>query len=93
MKRMDGEQGTMFYTDAVTDNDVLLCFTTEEEWLSRRQIAERLWRKVTPGLTFRIEVLVRAGSLEKRVLDLANGQVMFWYRKGATCSPVASVAS
>lgn len=85
MKRVDGEQGTMFYTDAVTDNDVLLCFTTEEEWLSRRQVAERLWRKVTPGLTFRIERLVAEGRLERRGLDLLNGMKMFWYRRLPAC--------
>ena len=81
MKRIDAKQGKMFYVQALNDGDVLLAFEQGDEWLSRRQIAERLWRKVTPGLCERLERMVGQGKLEKRVLDLNNGQKMFWYRK------------
>jgi len=81
MQRSDGKQQKMFYTEAIGDNDILLCFASDEEILSRRQIAERLWRKVTPGLCFRIERLVAEGHLEKRIDKLSNGMAMFWYRK------------
>jgi predicted transcriptional regulator len=81
MQRQDAKQPSMFYTAAISDEDVLLCFSTSEEVLSRRQIAERLWRQVTPGLNARIERLVDEGLLHKRVQTLANGRSMFWYNK------------
>jgi len=80
MKKHVEKQQTMFYTAAVTDEDVLLALGKSEDWVSRRQIAERLWRKVTPSLVTRLERLVGEGKLEKHSIDLPNHQVMFWYR-------------
>lgn len=81
MTRTDAPQEHMFYTEAICDEDVLLVFASSEEWLSRRQIAERLWRKVHPALNQRIERLAGEGGLVKGVEILANGREMFWYRR------------
>jgi hypothetical protein len=80
MKRMDAKQGKMFYTADLEDPDILLIFESKEEWLSRRQIAERLWRSVTPGLIGRIENLVATHKLIRKTHPLPNKQVMFWYK-------------
>ena len=79
--RQDTQQEKMFFTRATTDEDVLLVFATKEEYLTRWQIAERLWRKKTPGLISRIERLVNEGRLVKAEDTLANGRVVFWYKK------------
>jgi hypothetical protein len=84
MKRLDAGQGKMFYTSDMTDEDVLLIFESNEEWLSRQQIAERLWRGVTPSLIARIERLVAERKLHKKIHPLPNRQQMFWYRKAPT---------
>lgn len=81
MPRSDLNQSRMFYTQALSDEDVLLCFTSTEEILSRRQIAERLWRKVTPTFVDRLERLVAEGKLHRRADSLKNGLQMFWYNK------------
>jgi len=71
----------MFYTDHLSDEDVLLAFTEPDEWLSRRQLADRVWRKVTPSLSERLERLVGEGKLLKQAIDLTNGMKMFFYQK------------
>jgi hypothetical protein len=81
MPRIDQKQNRMFYTAAISDEDVLLCFSSTDEILSRRQIAERLWRAVTPGLIDRLERLVTEGKLHRREDTLRNGLTMFWYNK------------
>lgn len=71
----------MFYTDAISDEDVLLAFTDADEWLSRRQLADRVWRKVTPSLVERLERLVGEGKLKRQHHQLNNGMMMFFYQK------------
>jgi predicted transcriptional regulator len=71
----------MFYARKLTDEDVILVFTSKQEWLSRRQIAERVWRKVTPDFRARLERLVRENMLQKTIEKLPNGREMFWYRR------------
>lgn len=81
MYRKDKQQQPMFYARKLEDSDVLLAFQTLEEWLSRKQIAERVWRKVTPDFRARLERLVGEGKLTRTVKDLPNGRKMFWYKK------------
>jgi len=81
MRRTDAVQRSMFYVRKLTDEDVLLCFTSGAEWLSRRQIAERVWRKVTPDFRQRLERLTETRKLLKYTEQLPNGREMFWYRK------------
>lgn len=81
MPRVDRKQARMFYTEALSDDDVLLCFSSTDEILSRRQIAERLWRQVTPSFINRLERLVTEGKLHRRADTLRNGLQMFWYNK------------
>lgn len=81
MPRTDAIQRPVFYTRWLQDEDVLLAFVNEEEWLSRRQIAERLWRKVTPHFRARLERLVGQGKLIRTTETLPNGRIMFWYKK------------
>lgn len=79
--RVDPKQEPMFYTSALTDDDILLCFANKQEELTRRQIAERVFRKYTPSLVARIELMVGGGLLAKRQEPLANGKLIFWYRR------------
>lgn len=81
MKRHKNQQGVMFYTGALSDEDVLLAFTEPDEWLSRRQLADRVWRKVTPSFVERLERLVGEGKLLRQQADLRNGMQMFFYQK------------
>jgi len=81
MKRGRDGEGQMFYTDHLSDEDVLLAFTEPDEWLSRRQLADRVWRKVTPSLADRLERLVGEGKLVKQSIDLNNGMKMFFYQR------------
>jgi len=81
MQRIPVKQEKMFYTQAVADEDVLLVFASRSEFLTRRQIAERLWRKVTPGLIDRIERLCRDNFLQKVEGELPNGRKIFWYAR------------
>lgn len=86
MKRKDEVQRPMFYARKLEDSDVLLCFASAGEWLSRRQIAERVWRKVTPDFKARLERLVGEGKLDKSVEILPNKREMFWYKIGGVKS-------
>jgi hypothetical protein len=63
----------------ITDERLLSVFQNTEEWLSRRQIADRLNRKKTPSLIERIERLADEGHLRRAATDLPNGVTMFWY--------------
>lgn len=81
MKRGRDGHGQMFYTDHLSDEDVLLSFTDPDEWLSRRQLADRVWRKVTPSLAERLERLVGEGKLAKQSINLTNGMKMFFYQR------------
>lgn len=65
---------------SLTDDDILRCFENWEEWLSRRQIGERVFRAVTPSFCGRLERMVGEGKLARGVEPLPNGQKMFWYR-------------
>jgi hypothetical protein len=81
MKRSDAPQKALFYSRKLEDEDVLLCFASDEEWLSRRQLAERVWRKVTPDFKARLERLVSEGKLIKTTDVLPNKREMFWYKR------------
>lgn len=82
MGRQDAKQKAMFYTARLSKEDILLCFMSDEEWLTRAQIAERLFRSKSPALITMIEALVDEGELERNVDQFSNGAQMFWYRRG-----------
>jgi len=84
MPRHETTQRPMLYTQPLTDEDVLLVFANADEELSRKEIAERVWRKVTPDFRNRIERLVGQGKLSKDIQDLPNGRQMFWYKRVQT---------
>lgn len=81
MQRPDAVQRPIFYSARLTDEDILLVFTSREEWLSRRQIAERVWRKVTPGFIDRLERICRENFLQRAEYTLPNGRRIFFYRR------------
>lgn len=79
MKR-DRSQRSLWFDQPVTDGDVLTVFGSQEEWLSRKAIADRLQRRKTPSLIARIENLTEAGYLQKDRIPLPNGVDMLVYR-------------
>lgn len=83
MKQHRDNLGKLFYVATLNDDDILSVMPAGEEWYSRRQIAELLWRSVSPSLAERLERMVGEGKLEKHVTNLANHRQMFWYRRGS----------
>lgn len=74
---------------ATDDNDVWEACYSAHEWLSRKQIADAIGRRVTPGLVERIERLVKECKLERRVFELPNKAKGYEYRaleSGEPCS-------
>ena len=79
MHTQTDEQGHLFYTGETTDDDILLAFSSDTEWLTRKQICDRIWRSKNPGAIAKIEHLVGEGFLE-RVTDDTRLKA-FWYRR------------
>lgn len=65
---------------ALDDNDVWKALYSADEWLSRRQIAATVGRKVTPSFVARLERMVAECKLERRVFTLANKAQGYEYR-------------
>lgn len=69
------------YDRAIDDNDVWeACYSAGLRWLTRKQIAEAVGRKVTPHLVQRIERMVTEGSLARETFTLGNGAQGYTYR-------------
>jgi len=77
-----GATRNLFYQQPTTDKDVLESFWNPEEFLTRRQIAERVGRKPHKALNDRIERLCNEGKIERYQESLPNGRPQFWYKKG-----------
>lgn len=74
-------QKTPMFDQPTTDYDVLSAFKNEEEWLSRKAIADRVLRVKSPALIARIERLAHEGHLHKDFSRLPNGVDMCIYRR------------
>ena len=74
-------QKTLMFDQPTTDYDVLSAFRDEEEYLSRKAIADRVMRVKSPSLIARIEILVSEGYLLKEFTTLPNGVDMCLYRR------------
>lgn len=79
-KVLKGQKALMF-DQPTTDYDVLSSFRNHEEWLTRKQIAERILRVKSPALIARIEKLVNEGQLFKEYKRLPNGVDMCIYAR------------
>jgi len=66
---------------AIDDNDVWeACYSAGLRWLTRKEIAQAIGRKVTPHLVARIERMVEEGALEKQVFTMRNNAQGYQYR-------------
>jgi hypothetical protein len=66
---------------ATDDNDVWeAVYYYGAQWCTRKQIADGVGRRVTPGLVARIERLVSEGKLERTIYTLRNGAQGYMYR-------------
>lgn len=68
------------FGSALTDTDVWENCYSAQRWLSRKEIANLVGRKVTPGLVARIERLVEQRWLEREVRTARNGVQGYVYR-------------
>ena len=78
MQTATDSQGHMFYTSVTSDADILLAWASPDEWLTRRQICTRIWRKKSPHIIARIERLVSEHYLTRVTDDTRLGTL--WYR-------------
>jgi hypothetical protein len=69
------------YRDQLTEDDVLACFTPEDRYLSRAQIAERLGVRKHGGVIKLIERCVERGTLRRFSDVLANRAGIFLYER------------
>lgn len=81
-------QKTLVFDQPTTDYDVISAFKNEEEWLSRKAIADRVLRVKSPALIARIERLAQEGHLHKEFSRLPNGVDMCIYRRVASLDVV-----
>jgi len=74
-------QRKLLFTQPTTPTDIINCFEGNRElWLSRGQIAGRVFRRPTPVIIGMIEQLVTTQRLLKSTEPLPNGYKKFWYR-------------
>lgn len=80
---MADKQQKLLYSAPTSDEDILRCFQSWDEWLTRKQIAERVFRRKTPLLTARIERMVADGLLDRLEKTMPNNVVVYWYRRAS----------
>ena len=74
------QERKLLFQAATTPEVVVGAFATNDEWLSRNQIAGRCFRRVTPRFIYLLEQLVAERRLVRATEPLANGYKKFWYR-------------
>lgn len=72
-------QRNFFHESAPTFDEVMSVFENTSDWVSRARIASRLGRSKSPALIAAIEMLVVAGYLTKRTIELPNKTDYFQY--------------
>lgn len=85
MQNVPAAQKSIFFDQPISPDDVLSAFPCHEEWLTRREIAQRIGRSLSPTLVALINGLVQDGRL--RVHEGANKQgfTKYYYTSTQPC--------
>lgn len=72
-------QKSLFSDQAPTLDEVMSAWGKDDQWLTRKQIADKLGRSKSPVLVAQLGILQAMGYLASQTVTLPNNVAMFMY--------------